>query len=348
MLAIIFGIIVAIFTFVLSKDYFKNPKKFLSLILVFILTSVLVYLALLNIIVNVEESYNIILGTPYSIYDKMVLFLISMSLSIFLDAIFAIIIQKIHENRLINNYEKAYNNYNYDYYREILQSESPAIFSYCYNKKINVEDEVVAIMLNLKLKNLIDFDNQGVRIIGNISSLSEHEKYVLYNINKLHNNDETQFKNTFKNLLMEDLKKANYVYTLDESEVNIVSIMEIFMLWMILYVLVSIPIFITLSSIGMLIFVAYGLTFVGIPIYKLIQSKINPVIKAEKALELTGKLKGLKNYISDYSIIKDTGIENVNLYNEYVIYAIIFNIQGKLNTECKQIYKNIKNILRNS
>ena len=66
-------------------------------------------------------------------------------------------------------------------------------------------------------------------------------------------------------------------------------------------------------------------------------------IRTKKALKLSGKLKGLKNYIHDYSIIANNGIENINLYDEYVIYAIILNIRGKLNTQCKQIYRNIKN-----
>lgn len=164
----------------------------------------------------------------------------------------------------------------------------------------------------------------------------------------IYHNDEQSFEKNFKRLLFEDLKRENYIYYLDETEVNVISIMELFMVWMILYILVSIPIFIALSSIGMLIFIAYGLTFVGVPIYKMIQSKINPVIRNEKALELSGKLNGLKNYINDYSMIKDNELENINLYNEYVIYAIIFNIKGRLNTECKQIYKNIKNILKDS
>ena len=89
-------------------------------------------------------------------------------------------------------------------------------------------------------------------------------------------------------------------------------------------------------------FLAYFLTFVSVPIYKKIQAKINPILRKDKALELSGKLKGLKNYINDYSMIKDYGVENINLYDEYVIYAVIFNIRGKLNTECKKIYDNIK------
>ena len=108
--------------------------------------------------------------------------------------------------------------------------------------------------------------------------------------------------------------------------------------------LMTMPFFIKVTPLGALVFVAYFLTFAGVPIYKFVQSKINPVTRTRKALELSGKLAGLKKYIKDYSNIRNNGVENINLFDEYVIYAIIFNIQGKLNDECREIYINMKNV----
>ena len=340
MLAIVFGIIVTIIIIFLLKGYYNNFKKFWSLIFIFAITTIFIYI----IISNIEFLNDIISRNNYPIYDKFVIFLTSMSIAILIDGIFASIIQQLHEKKIINKYEKKYKIENYEYYRDILQTKSPAILSYCYNKKINVEDEVVATILSLQKQGMINFKENKLTIIGDIRKLREHERYILENIKKI-NDDKKKFKNTFKQLLINDLEKEEYVYTEIDEEINMVSIMEVFMVWMIIYILITIPIFMKLSSIGIIVFLAYFLTFVGIPIYKLIQKKINPVIRNEKALELSGKLKGLKNYIEDYSTIKNNEVENINLYDEYIIYAIIFNIKGNLNRECKKIYKNIRNNL---
>lgn len=338
MLAIVFGIIVTIIVIILFKDYYKDLKKFFSLIIIFAITTIFIYM----IISNIHFLKDIISKNNFILYDKLVILLTSMSIAILIDGIFANIIQKLYENYIIIKYEKKHKTKNYEYYRNIIQTKSPAILSYCYNKKINVEDEVIAIILSLQKRGIIELKENKLTLIGEIKKLKNHEKYVLQNIKKISSNNK-EFKKVFKQLLINDLEEEEFIYVPNTEDVNIVSIMEMFMIWMILYILVAIPIFMQFSSIGALVFLAYFLTFVGIPIYKAIQENINPVIRNEKALELSGKLKGLKNYIEDYSIIKNNGIENIVLYDEYVIYAIIFNIKGKLNNECKQIYKNIKN-----
>ena len=334
MLAIIMGIIVTIFIIAIYKNSDSSYKISWSIIILFAVTTISLYF----FISNIRFIRDVISVGLFPIYDKFVILLVSMSIAILVDGIFAGIIQKIYENNEINKFEKKYKTENYEYYRDILQTKSPAILSYCYNKKIKVEDEVVAILLNLHKNGVIKLSENKITILGDLSSLSEHEKYIFKK--DLNNKD---FKKTFKSLLIEDLEKERYVYKKNESEFNIVAIMEVFMVWMIIYMLVSIPIFMKISNFGILVFLAYFLTFAGVPIYKAIQNKINPVFRSKKALELSGKLKGLKRYIVDYSIIESNGVENINLYDEYIIYAVIFNIKGKLNKECKKIYRNMLN-----
>ena len=213
--------------------------------------------------------------------------------------------------------------------------------SYCYNRKINIEDETVAILLNLQNKGIIELKENEI-IIGDISNLKQHEKYFLRNTYK---NDDKEFQKNFKEVLLSDLEEENYVFNEDDKLSSFDTIMGFFIVWMIIYILVAIPIFMQFSSIGLILFLAYSLTFVGIPIFEKIEEKRNPAIRTEKALEISGQLKGLKNYIKDYSNIKDYGTENINLYDEYVVYAVILDIKGHLNKDCKQIYSNIKNML---
>lgn len=313
--------------------YYKKYKKSGVIIFIFVGLTILFYITLSKL----EIIKELRLYSEFPIYDNIIILLFSMAISINLDGIIAIFLQKIYEKKIINEYEKKYNVEVYEYYREILKNESPAILSYCYNKKINVEDEVVATLLNLKRKNIIEINDNVLTIVGDINSLNNHEKYILNNFKRID-------KKEFKYQLLKDLMTQRYVRKRDKKDVDIVSIMEIFMIWMIFYILMTILIFMNSTSLGILAFIAYFLTFAGIPIYKFIQSKINPVTRTIKALELGGKLSGLKKYIQDYSNIKNTGIENINLFDEYVIYAIIFDIKGKLNDDCKNIYLNMKNI----
>lgn len=338
MLAIVFAIIVTILILIMCKDFYKDFKKFLSLIFIFIITTIFIYV----ILSHIDFFKNIISQSNYPIYDKFVLLLNSLSIAILIDGIFSCIFQSLYESIIIWRHEKAIKSQDFEYYRDILQTKAPAILSYCYNRKLNIEDEVVAILLNLKKKGIIELEKDAINIIGNINGLESHEKYVLNNIKRI-SSDKKTFKHSFKTLLFEDLVRKNYAYIPTSEKVNIYDIMGIFIVWMIIFTLVTIPIFMELSQIGFMLFFAYFLTFVCIPIYEAIDKKIHPIVRTKKALKLSGKLKGLKNYIHDYSIIANNGIENINLYDEYVIYAIILNIRGKLNTQCKQIYRNIKN-----
>lgn len=231
MLAIVFGIIVTIIVMILFKGYYENFKRFLELIITFAITTIFVY----GIIINIEFFKNIISRSNYPIYDKFALLLTSMSIAILLDGVFSNIIQKIYEKIIVNKYEKQYKTQKYEYYREILQTKSPAILSYCYDRKINVEDEVVAIFLNLKRKKIIDLKDKELIITDNVDELKKHEKYALKNIQEIHENKK-KFNDTFKSLLYEDLEQEKYVYKKSNEEVNIISIMEMFMIWMIIYI----------------------------------------------------------------------------------------------------------------
>lgn len=335
MLAIIFAIIITVIVFLICKDYYKEYKKGYGIFAVFIIVTAVIYIMISNMKVMKNFLYTY---SEKPIYDNIIIVLLSMALANLVIGVFSIFFQKVYENIQVKKFENEYKSEEYEYYRDILKNESPAILSYCYNKRINVEDEVVATILNLNLKGIIELKEDTI-IIKDESKLSNHEKFIFDNIKNMKEN-----KKAFKLQLYKDMKRQGYVYVKDKKEVNIVSVMEIFMIWMIFYMLVTIPIFMELAALGVLEFVAYFLTFAGIPIYKLIDKRINPVVRTKKALELGGKLKGLRKYIKDYSNIKDNGINNMTLYEEYVIYAIIFNIKGKLDDEARKIYKNTQNI----
>ena len=50
------------------------------------------------------------------------------------------------------------------------------------------------------------------------------------------------------------------------------------------------------------------------------------------------KLNGLKNFLTEFSVINERQIEEITMWDYYVIYAIIFDLKGKLDREVKALY----------
>ena len=319
-------------------------RKYFFVILIFMFTSMTFYI----IFYNVKFISDMVFNIDNFVYGFVALLLFSMSIALLFDGIFVIpFIQFLYEKFMIKKLESIYKVEDLEYYRDIIKSVSPAILSYCYNKKINIEDEVIAILLNLQIKHIIKFDNSHLVFVDDVSSLSKHEMFVVKNIKKFYNNK--LLHNKFRKLLIQDMLKDGYIYQEETNKLNITYIMEFFMAWMIIYILAVILFYMSAKSNGIfLILISYFFTFFGVPFYKFIQSKICTVIRTNKAIELSAKLRGLKNYVNDFSIIKDLGVENVNIFDEYVLYAIIFNLKGRLNDECFVIYKNVKDFIISS
>ena len=175
MLAIFWGIIIIILILFIHKEGLarnkKDIKKYIYMFLIFITTSIIVY----ALISKIEFFQKVFSTSKYLIYDKIVVFVLSMSIAILLIGLLAPFIQKLYETSVITRYERKHKHEKHQYYRDIVKSESPAILSYCYNKKINIEDAVVAILLNLNMKNIISIDEDNIIILKNTNKLYSHE-----------------------------------------------------------------------------------------------------------------------------------------------------------------------------
>ena len=72
----------------------------------------------------------------------------------------------------------------------------------------------------------------------------------------------------------------------------------------------------------------------------------NKFVKTQKGYELYSKVIGLKNYVQDYSNLSESELKEINIWEDYLIYAIIFNNTSKLNKETtdyfKRVYKHIE------
>ena len=83
-----------------------------------------------------------------------------------------------------------------------------------------------------------------------------------------------------------------------------------------------------------------------IPIFiaKFIASnKYNRYKRTKKGTELLGQIYGLKNFLKDFSNIKNKKLEDVYLQEHYLVYALVFNINTTVDDEVlKRIKREIK------
>ena len=91
-----------------------------------------------------------------------------------------------------------------------------------------------------------------------------------------------------------------------------------------------------LRLIGAIPFLADGiLAFISIN-YMIIESK-NSWRITKKGKDINVKLKGLKNFLQEYSIVKEREINELFLWEDYLIYSVMFKINKKIINEYKDI-----------
>lgn len=320
-----------------DKFTFKKYSKYKWIMLIYAIF-VILNMVFLN---NISVVKDIIANSSNAICDQIVLALLAMSFSLVYSSPFVAIIQKVHERNIIKKKEENFKYPEYEYYREILKDVSPAILAYCHNRKINVEDNMVAILLNLELKGIIEITENKVIITKNIDELLSHEKLVLRKID-FGNYSDRRFKKLFKQYIENDMISKGYVKNEYSQETNIAEILTIISGWLIVYMLTTIIPLIAFSSLGGWILLAYFFGFIPLILSDFIQSKINVLVRSEESIDLGIKMKGMKEYIEDFSNINNNSSDMVKLFEEYVIYAIVLDIKGKLNDECKEIYNRTK------
>ena len=75
--------------------------------------------------------------------------------------------------------------------------------------------------------------------------------------------------------------------------------------------------------------------------YKKYGMKIQNLTINDSIMEDAKQLKGLKNFLNDFSNIKDRSAIEVNLWQEYLMYAQMFGIAEKVAKEFKRLYPDV-------
>lgn len=242
-----------------------------------------------------------------------------------------------------------------EYYRDILRKYSPAELSYIDDFNIDYPKDIIATLLSLKLKNKITITNNYVNVVDfNAIGLRKSEIYVLDNIKDgkvVLKNSLDIIKYTEDDALEDNLiVKANF-NTKKTILKSIIGTILKFLLFMLIFGFVCLNIeklnyvnisddimFILVLIFGffmMFLFISIPFSFVKIVSYLLIKS--NSYKRTNIGEEINEKIEGLKNYIKDFSILNEREQQELMIWEDYLIYSILFNQNQKIFDELSNL-----------
>lgn len=255
----------------------------------------------------------------------------------------------------VKNY-KAIRNFKYKmeirkndefYLREIETQYSPSIISYLYNQKIEPKKDLVADILNLYAKKVIDIvkdDNEGYILTfnKNINSLTENDEYIIDTI-ILKNRDFKyeewleKIKAIYRNKVNIKEHKCNKILTEKEEMINY--ILKPFLI-ITIYTIIALILKKYLGLLTILIITLIVVTAIVIIAAIKVNSKRDENIDMHLTKEAKEELKKwmkLENYIKSYTLLKNRKFEEIELFEQYIPYAMVLNINKKYKEEMIRI-----------
>lgn len=227
-------------------------------------------------------------------------------------------------------------------YRDILNNYSPVLLAYIDKMRFDYDISIVSGLLSLKNKGFIETCEHKLNIIKyDFFNLNMPERYIIENIR----NGKVENVNQLKNIIFEDGKQKgllisnkNWTGLFPKGIKNLMIFTTIYFFFMYPILKALIPLLfnnaIILKDIIPII-VILGYIYV---IFFAMKSKENLYSRTKLAEELNQKLEGLKNYLNEYSLLKDKTSEDITLWEDYLIYSVIFNQNNDIIEEYKKYY----------
>lgn len=227
-----------------------------------------------------------------------------------------------------------------EYYRDILKDSSPLLLSYLDNFEIK-ENDIIAEILYMKEKGIILIDDEKIVVNPDINSklLISYEKHIIKKIvdGKLEAKNLEEFLTELCRLvakeaeyrgLLEDVKKIN------SNKLHVMLVIIGYILVIITYILLTKVFLIFDEMIVSFIFVPIICLYLPINLlliwgYK--QGKETSQYKrSSRGIELNNKIDGLKKYLSDFSMLSERESKDIVLWEEYLIYSVLFGQNKKI------------------
>lgn len=299
----------------------------------------IVFLFLISLIIFYSLIYTRNMGSTLKINFSAIIFcgvIIPITL---------IISNKIRFNNIVKKTSKTI------YYREPPFNYSPVIVTYIENLKIELKKDIIAEICFLKNKGILDIKTiNGKYYIKRIDNKEcELMSSQIYLLNKI------PIEGVWLNELIESIKKdkrnlekcyekdcielgyitkGDIIYNLNEKILDIVT----FMLCVIFLGSTVIPVILTqsgqpiISILTMISLVTFTLLLLAIPVSL---AYVYPIIlifdkfiklRTKKATQEYSHWKAFISFLKEYTLIEEKELGNIEIWNEYLTYAIAFKI----------------------
>lgn len=220
------------------------------------------------------------------------------------------------------------------YFRDRVGQISPAVIFYILKKKIPFADGIMATLYTLKQNGYIEIKDNKIILKDKLKDeLGSSNKYVL-DFHKWLFNYRYNRKIWLSNTIYE-AEQSGYIKRREKNEKDylglvLIGLLGVFSMVIATYDFLCFPCFLFILN--------YGIIEQSLEkIYK--KSKY---VKTEKGQELYVKLIGLKKFLQDFSLIGDSKKEELMLWEDYMIYAIIFDLKGILDRDVHKQYRALR------
>lgn len=234
---------------------------------------------------------------------------------------------------------KKHKKFDIKYFRDDLKKMSPSYISYILDFKIELEKDVAAHILKLYLDKYIKYENNKFIITSKSQEdLHESDKCLLDFVKN--NFNDVTFLDRYQNQIKLELQEQGYI-TYFISKRDIISFFSGFAVSFIGITTLSAASSLSGNPLVKFIVFLLCLLFVlGIFFFPaIIVAKIIAYVKyglgkrTKKGEELLEQIYGLKNFLKDFSIIKERKLEEVYLQEHYLVYALTLGVNNKVDNE---------------
>lgn len=241
------------------------------------------------------------------------------------------------------------------YFREILKKYSPEVLSYIDDFAVDKTRDIIAVILNLKLKKKIAIEDDKIIVLNDdVAGLSQLETYVISRVDKDFGRVIINREIDIEKMVREDALKRELITTvkkkdLKEKEEFIKNALYIFVGIMVVIAAVFegalrnslcllFPFFpgtMTFNDVIIGIFMLLPIIFIYLYVgYKFFNK--GKYKRTDLGEEINYKIEGLKKYIKDYSLLDEKEQEMLEIWDEYLIYSLIFKQNNTIKNDMEK------------
>ncbi|MBO5178943.1 MAG: DUF2207 domain-containing protein [Clostridia bacterium] len=250
-----------------------------------------------------------------------------------------------------------------EYYREFLQNYSPVMLSYIDEFEIGAKD-IVATLMNLELKGKVKISDEKIDIISNdFDSLDLSERHILEALKSesfISANLIEELREIVKNdarkqglICEKKLRRKGIIKGLFKGTLTFLALIIAFFAstWLLEGIrllfnlsegfleVMCVLIFGTPSLIIIALILMYPMAVGVYCVSSYIQTfYVKNEYRTDKAEEINEKMEGLKNFLKDFSLLDEKQKKDIELWDKYLIYSVMFGQNKEILKEFEKYY----------